>query len=240
LGKFLFIPVVYRDLLLDGLNGIHDIGDVVTLPEDTFIGNVDEGTKMIGKMTVYQVSSYSLKTVPLTIIQVVLLFILRLFFQAVADKKEGILLKMKVIFKQLEWFTLEATLIDVFFYTTMGLKYQGGFKNTTELWIDRAVSVIILLWATLTLANMYRKIKKLDKFKTVDHLNDFEKEVVTEGIHAEAYNYVQDDDTPIEKQRPNLVLYMNIVFKIKLAIMAMLIVVLQNMARLCLGVLIMI
>jgi archaellin len=43
LGKFLFIPVVFKDLLLDGLNGINELGDVVTLPEDTFLGSVDEG-----------------------------------------------------------------------------------------------------------------------------------------------------------------------------------------------------
>lgn len=126
----------------------------------------------------------------------------------------------------LEWYTLEATLIDIFFYATLGLKV-GIYVQSPTFWIDRVVSLFILSWAIFRLMRMLFKIRDLDRLKTVAHLFDFEKEVITEGMHWDSYNFVP-------KTQVNFSLYLNLMFKIKIAILTVLIVSLQTSPRVCL------
>lgn len=121
LGKFLYIPVIYKGLLLDGLSGINDIGDAVTLPENIFLDKVDESVSTKGKITVYSTSSYILKTIPLTTLQVIILLLFKLFFNLLG-KSNNVIKKVYSLVSMLEWYTMEATLIEIFFYTTLGLK----------------------------------------------------------------------------------------------------------------------
>lgn len=79
---------------------------------------------------------------------------------------------------------------------------------------------------------MLFKIRDLDMLRITDHLFDFEKEVITEGMHPKSYNFV-----PLSQDgysHMNYGLYINILFKIKTAILAILIVSLQNSPRVCL------
>lgn len=89
----------------------------------------------------------------------------------------------------LEWHSLETTLIDTFFFTTLGLKI-GNYAESLKFWLDRLVSIFLLSWALFRFLRLFFKIKELELYKTTVHLFNFEKEVITEGIHPQSYNFV--------------------------------------------------
>lgn len=223
LGKFLYIPVIYQGWLLDGLSGINDIGDAVTLPEDIFLDKVDESTASKGKITIYYTSSYVIKTIPLTLLQVIFLLLLKLLFTLIGKNKKYIKTIYSLV-RTLEWYTMEATLIDIFFYATLGVK-MGNYIHSPTFWLDRGISIFIFSWAIFTLSNLHFKIRHLNNLKTVDHLLTFEKEIITEGLHPKSYNYSTKSKGKSRFTQVNFNLYINILFKIKIALLVIIIVV---------------
>lgn len=220
LGKFLYIPVIYKGILLDGLSGINDIGDAVTLPENVFLGKVNESASTKGKITIYSTSSYVLKTMPVITLYVIILLILNLLFTLIGKNKKYIR-KIYDMIKLLEWYALETTLIDTFFFSTIGLKI-GNFVESPTFWLDRITSIFIFSWATFKLFRMFFKIRDMELYNIADHLSDFEKEAITEGMHPKAYNFIPRSKHGIISV--NFSLYINILFKMKIAMVAIIIV----------------
>lgn len=164
------------------------MGDPVTIPENIFLDKVYESASSKGKMTVYSTSSYVLKTIPFNILQVVLIFIAK-FILAFIGKNKKKTRKILNLVNMLEWYVLETSLIDIFFYATIGLKI-GNYIHSPQFWIDRGVSFFLLSWAIFKLLSLFFKIKDLLRLKTTGHMLDFEKETITEGINPDSYNFV--------------------------------------------------
>jgi hypothetical protein len=86
------------------------------------------------------------------------------------------------------------------------------------------------------MGNMFSKIYKLDTKHITGHLSKLDEEIITEGIHHQAYNYVEKSKKV--KTKLNMSLYFNMLFKSKLALLAIVIVLFQNSQRVCMGLMI--
>lgn len=186
-GKFLFMPIVFKDWLLDGLWTFDNLSEFIELKEDSILKSGQHKDGYNGKISIYHVENLILRSIPTICLQIVMVFIFNLLL--LISKR---LLKIKLVkpsnfLEHFEWFVVEAHFIDLIFAGGVSiLKYSevqisGTFMNT-KLTLDTLFSLGCVSWI------IYKQFSLTYKaWFTPKKLKLMEADILIQGIDESSF-----------------------------------------------------